>query len=160
MPQFRTGDMWTAYSTADLFLITTNSTLRQDGALVMGRGIARQARDRFPGLDRVLGRQIQTVCGSLGVYGLLISPRWRPGAGPGRLGCFQVKQHWQQAARLPLIRRSAAALTWWARYHADCQIHLNFPGIGNGGLHKTAVLPLLVDLPENVILWELAPQAG
>ncbi len=55
MPQFRLGNMWTAYEPADLFLITTNSTIRRDGALVMGRGIARQAKERFPDLDVTLG---------------------------------------------------------------------------------------------------------
>jgi hypothetical protein len=43
MPRFMVGDMWTAYQSADLFLITTNATITARGALVMGRGIARQA---------------------------------------------------------------------------------------------------------------------
>ena len=150
MPQFCTGDMWPVFDEADLFLITTNSTLRQDGRLVMGRGIARQARERFPGLDAALGAQIQTLCGNLGFYGLLVSRRW-PAA---RLGAFQVKRHWQQAADLSLITRSVTALTWWARRHDDCRIHLNFPGIGNGGLARAAVLPLLAPLPNNITIWE------
>ena len=75
MPQFKTGDMWTAYTTADLFLITTNSTLKTSShALVMGRGIARQAKERFPGLDIALGGQIQALCGNQGIYGLLVKP--------------------------------------------------------------------------------------
>jgi len=151
--------MWTAYDTADLFLITTNSTLRRDGTLVMGRGMARQARDRFPGLDAALGGQIRQVCGSGGQYGLLISPRWQPGAAPHKLGCFQVKRHWQRPADLTLIGHSVTALTWWARLHSDCHIHLNFPGIGNGGLARTAVLPLLTALPDNVTIWEYAAHA-
>ncbi len=161
MAQFCTGDMWSAYDAADLFLITTNSTVKADGRLVMGwtiiqLGMARQARDRFPGLDAALGAQIQTVCGNQGVYGLLISRRW-PAA---KVAAFQVKYHWQRPADLSLITRSATALTWWARYHADCAIHLNFPGIGNGGLTRTAVLPLLDPLPENVTIWEYAPGAA
>jgi hypothetical protein len=150
MPQFRTGDMWTAYEGADLFLITTNSTLRKDGVLVMGRGIARQAKERFPGLDVVLGAQIQTICGSQGIYGLLISPRW-PKA---RLGAFQVKRHWRQSADLALIEKSTTALMHWVTCHADRQVCLNFPGIGNGRLPRTAVLPILQHLPDNVIIWE------
>ncbi|HRQ42375.1 MAG TPA: hypothetical protein PLD25_31040 [Chloroflexota bacterium] len=58
MPQFKTGDVWTAYVAADLFLITTNATITVQGALVMGRGIARQAKERFPGLDIALGGYI------------------------------------------------------------------------------------------------------
>ena len=61
MPQIHRGEMWDAYDDADLFLITTNASLKQNGALVMGRGIVRQARDRFLVLDLALGREIATV---------------------------------------------------------------------------------------------------
>jgi hypothetical protein len=60
--------MWTAYQSADLFLITTNATITARGALVMGRGIARQAKERFPGLNVALGRQMQALCGNQAVY--------------------------------------------------------------------------------------------
>ena len=114
MPTFTTGDMWTTFTETDLFLITTNATIKRNGALVMGRGIARQARDRFPGLDVALGKQIKNVCGNpstqlrsgQGQYGLLVSPRW-PRA---KLGAFQVKRHYSQLASLELIRRSTTAL--------------------------------------------------
>ncbi|MFW6042645.1 MAG: hypothetical protein ACOC9C_03095, partial [Chloroflexota bacterium] len=86
--------MWTAYDDADLFLITTNSTLKKNGALVMGRGIAQQARNRFPGLDLALGREIARRCGNRGEYGLLVSPRW-PAA---KLGAFQVKTDYGRPA--------------------------------------------------------------
>jgi len=66
MPHFQRGDLWTAFAPTNLFLITTNSTIRKDGALIMGRGIAQQARDRFPGLDVVLGKQILSLCGQKG----------------------------------------------------------------------------------------------
>ncbi|MCZ7671791.1 MAG: hypothetical protein M5U34_34010 [Chloroflexi bacterium] len=65
MPTFVTGNMWIPI-VADLFLITTNSTLTRPNKLVMGRGIALQAKERFPGLDTALGRQIGTACGSYG----------------------------------------------------------------------------------------------
>lgn len=150
MPQFRLGNMWTAYTTADLFLVSTNSTIRQDGALVMGRGIARQAKERFPGLDAALGRQVQALCGNQGIYGLLVSPRW-PAA---KLGAFQVKRHYSQPARLELIRRSTAALCTWCADHPDTSVHLNYPGIGNGRLHREAVLPIIAQLPDQVTIWE------
>jgi len=162
MPQQRQGDMWSVYREADLFLITTNATLKQNGALVMGRGIARQARDRFPGLDLALGRRIQLVCGSsanalrtgLSAYGLLISPRW-PAA---KLGAFQVKTHYRQTADLHLIARSAEALAVWCEAHPQVRVHLNYPGIGNGRLCHTDVWPLVARLPETVTLWSYEPQ--
>lgn len=84
MARFCVGDMWQQYEQADLFLITTNSALRRDGALVMGRGIARQARERFPGLDAALGQEIQQRCGSLGV----LWPAHQPALAAGAAGRF------------------------------------------------------------------------
>ncbi len=128
MPICKTGNMWSALDEVDLFLITTNATIKRNGTLVMGRGIARQARDRFPGLDAALGKQILSVYGHQGRYGLLVSPRW-PKA---RLGAFQVKRHYSQPASLELIRHSVTALCAWCAAHPDALVALNFPGIGNG----------------------------
>ena len=161
MPTFTTGDMWTTFTETDLFLITTNATIKRNGALVMGRGIARQARDRFPGLDAALGKQIKNVCGSpsarfrsgQGQYGLLVSPRW-PKA---KLGAFQVKWHYSQPASLELIRHSVATLCAWCTAHPDALVALNFPGIGNGRLCREDVLPILRQLPEQVVIWEYPP---
>ena len=96
MPVFQKGDMWSVYSEADLFLITTNSTLQPGNILVMGRGIAKQAHERFPGLNKALGQQIAQTCGRNGQYGLLISPRW-PQA---KIGAFQTKTDARQPASL------------------------------------------------------------
>jgi len=161
MPIFKTGNMWTAFDEAALFLLTTNSTIKRNGALVMGRGIARQARDRFPGLDVALGKQILNVCGSpstllrvgQGQYSLLVSPRW-PEA---RLGAFQVKWHYSQPASLELIRHSATALCTWCIDHPNARVHLNFPGIGNGRLRREDVLPIIMQLPDQVTIWEYPP---
>lgn len=158
MPTFKIGDMWSAYDNADLFLITTNATIKRNGALVMGRGIARQAFDRFPGLDAVLGKQILNVCGTpsalprsgQGEYGLLVSSRW-PKA---KLGAFQVKWHYSQPASLDLIRCSTAMLCAWCADHPAAHIALNFPGIGNGSLHREDVLPIIAQLPDQVTIWE------
>jgi hypothetical protein len=145
--------MWTAFAAADLFLITTNSAIRKDGALVMGRGIARQARDQFPGLAEALGQHILNTYGSLGEYGLLISPRW-PDA---KLGAFQVKRHYSQEASLELVRRSTSALYAWCAEHPNASVHLNYPGVGYGRLHREAVLPIIAQLPDQVTIWEYPP---
>jgi hypothetical protein len=100
-----------------------------------------------------LGKQIKNICGNQGQYGLLVSPRW-PKA---RVGAFQVKRHYRQPASLELIRRSAAALRAWCAAHPDAQVCLNFPGIGNGRLCREDVLPILMQLPEQVVIWEYPP---
>ena len=153
MPHFQRGDLWTAFAPTNLFLITTNSTIRKDGALIMGRGIAQQARDRFPGLDVVLGKQILSLCGQKGQYGLLVSPRWPE----SKLGAFQVKGHYSQPASLKLIHHSTTRLCEWCTAHPDAQVVLNFPGIGNGSLCREVVLPIIAQLPKQVTVWEYLP---
>lgn len=153
MPNFVTSDMWSAYKTAGLFLVTTNCTVKKSSkALVMGRGIARQAQDRFPGLDVALGRQILALCGNLGRYDPLVSPRWPV----MKLGIFQVKRHYGRPADLKIIEGSTINLKEWAFAHPGIVIHLNFPGIGNGGLPSGIVRPFLEPLPDNVYIWEYA----
>ena len=58
MPTFKHGDMWDSYDDVNMFCITTNNAIKKNGALVMGRGIAKEAKDRFPGLDLRLGSLI------------------------------------------------------------------------------------------------------
>jgi hypothetical protein len=140
------GNMWSEYDGADLFLITTNSTIKQTGALVMGRGIAKQARDRFKGLDLALGRRIE----HLSTYGLLVSEKW-----PERkIGAFQVKWDYRTHADLGLIGYSVARVEQFIIDNVVMTVHLNFPGIGYGNLERKDVLPIIEKLPNNVHVWE------
>ena len=145
-PSFATGDMWTAYATADLFVITTNSCIMNNGCLVMGAGIARAARDRFPGIDSRLGKLIRATCGHLGRYYLLIDPLTH-------IAAFQVKQHWNDPANTGLILGSTHALVRWLANNTKLNVALNFPGIGCGGLSRADVLPYITNLPANVTVW-------
>lgn len=147
----KVGNMWKAYPESDLFLITTNSTIKNNGALVMGRGIAKEARDKFLGLDLALGSRIKATCGNLGIYGLLISEKF-PDA---KLGAFQVKTRYDQDAKLDIIAESTAQLAKFSRENKALQIHLNFPGIGNGNLDPLDVLDFIEVLPHNVTIWTL-----
>jgi len=149
VPIYEVGDMWTIWEETDLFLITTNATLKRNGALAMGRGIAREACDRFPGLDLALGKAI----GQSGrIYGLLVSTRWPA----KKLGAFQVKRHHREPADPELIRLSAEMLLAWLEEHPGVRVDLNFPGIGNGGLPIQAVRPIVDALPPNVHIWQRA----
>lgn len=142
------GDMWSVYPTADKFIITTNSWLKANGAVVMGRGIAKVARDRFPGIDIAMGNAIASNCGHMGVYGFLEG---------SKICAFQVKRHFKEKAELDLIIRSCNALTMFAIENRDLSIHLNFPGIGYGGLDIQNVLPIVSKLPDNVNVWTYKP---
>lgn len=149
MPTFVKGDMWSIFGKTDLFMITTNPIKRKDGAVVMGRGIAKQAKDRFPNLPYRFGQvRDPAVVGYQGLTPTGVIGRFDD----QRIGFFMVKDHWRQPAKLDIIEDSVSDLSEWA-HHFE-RIDLNFPGIGNGKLTREDVLPLLLKLPDNVHVWE------
>ena len=145
MPQYMKGDMWTVLGKVQWFCITTNAIVKNNGALVMGAGIARQMRDRYPGIDLACGEAVRDSTNSEGVYGFI-----RPRLG---LGLFQVKRHFKGSADLELIQRSTKQLHDYAAKCPGLTFALNFPGIGNGKLDYAQVKPIVDQLPDNVQIW-------
>jgi len=149
------GNLWDELGVADIIFVTTNAQLRADGALVMGRGAAKEAIERFPQLPFNLGKKIPGAMKNRGAYGLVADPEST--AGKTRIGAFQVKHHWRDEAELLLIKFSTGCLKRWAERYAEKRFALNFPGIGNGRLKEEDVLPLLATLPDNVFIYKLPP---
>lgn len=172
--RLQTGNMFE--HPADLILVTTNSFVKTDGRLVMGRGAAKDALRHFPGIDLIFGGMIKDSA-EAGLYGLLIGsqqgppwegygwtlqhqlqektmPRQMPIAAPVLVGAFQVKFNWWAPAQLELIGYSTDMLLTRAANIPLESVSLNFPGIGNGGLKREEVLPIIERLPANVTVWE------
>jgi hypothetical protein len=133
------GNLWEL--PADWRCITTNGYVRTDGACVMGRGCAREAKQRFPQLPYQLGALLRQPGGNrLHVFpehGLLT---------------FPVKHAWMEPADPALIATSAAQLTDFAALQPDKTFLLPRPGCGNGQLTWEQVRPLLEGLPDNVMV--------
>lgn len=148
------GDMWSVFFDTDIFMITTNPIRRTDGAVVMGRGIALQAKERYPSLPYDFGNALnrlhpeidQSFVGEIGKYEE--TPIW----------WFMVKNHWREQADLGVIASSIFYLKNGFNGLETKRIDLNFPGIGNGRLPRDSVLYLLEDLPNNVHIWEYASE--
>jgi hypothetical protein len=125
--------------------LTTNGFVKQDGRAVMGRGIAAEAKKRFPQLPTLLGAFIRAHGNTLHMLGY-----W---GGEYLLCSFPVKHHWRENADLELIRQSAEALAGMAHNElALCEIYLPRPGCGNGKLRWKDVKPVIEFLPDNVIV--------
>lgn len=158
MPKFEVGNMWDAYDKVDLFLITTNGVIKVkangERGLIMGAGIAHEALLRFPGLDTAIAEHLNKVrvVKSPGFveYQLIVNVYSRAIS----LGCFQTKHHYGDSSHPNLIARSVLALKRWCEKNPTKTVALNFPGIGKGRLVREDVLPLLMDLPEQVTIWE------
>jgi hypothetical protein len=144
MPTFKFGNMMDHFDQCDYFLITTNSFIKHNGALVMGAGIAKTIRDRWIGIDKLIGDLIKTWCGHLGLYGIIIGRK---------IGAFQVKRHFKDPAELDLVQGSTDILYQMAKDEPNKTFFLNFPGIGNGKLKINDVMPIIEILPDNVHVW-------
>lgn len=157
MPKFSRGDMWDVYDTVDLFCITTNATIRTNERLVMGSGIALQARERFPdidlrlaqliGKDRLIPTSNPEVTG-IESYNLVFDTKTK-------IAAFQTKWYFKENAPLSLVEMSIRELrTWVLDQGRWVNVALNFPGIGYGGLSKALVVESLKELPKSVTIWE------
>lgn len=145
----REGNMWSAYEECDLFCITTNGTVF-NGKLVMGGGIALEAKKKFPGIDERFGEWItqvrQPYCLSFDVL--------------SKIAAFQVKYDVNLPADLDLISKSTDRLIEWiSTQNPGYKVHLNYPGIGLGNLVEVDVLPIVSKLPDSVTVWKYARTA-
>ena len=130
-------DMWELYEKHEwaTFCITTNGFVKSNGEAVMGRGIAKQAVDRFPGLPIRLGQLLkQSGVGPFGPKGnhvqfighRLVAFPVKPVEviSDGRnVVCYKQKQFppgttvpgWAAKADLNIIARSLRELEWMYR---------------------------------------------
>ena len=127
-------EAWTPDNKREPLFVTTNSIIKKDGSLVMGAGIAKQAKDAFPGLDYKLASRIEDP-----KYGSVYSQKFN-------IGAFQVKHHYRDPASIDLITNSSISLVGLILEHDWDRIHLNYPGIGLGQLTKEEVEPILLDI--------------
>lgn len=132
------GDLWDFHNRDYHVVIPTNLETRRNGSAIMGRGVARQAVDKFPGLEAWYGRAIWEHNHTDVKYNAV----WR-------IFCFPVKSHWRDRADLDIIKNSAASL----RRSVEAirvggripSVALPLVGCGFGELDPEQVLPILED---------------
>lgn len=124
------SNLWNAIvDGTNAIVITTNGAVRKDGAAIMGRGVALQAKQRYPDIEYLLGSLIKEN----GNHVCLIT-----GKIPGIIS-FPVKHHWRQKADLKLINQSAIELVSLVDILSPLPsqfytVALPRPGCGNGQL--------------------------
>ena len=127
-----------------IFLFTANSTIRNNGNLVMGAGCARTVRDTYQGIDKSFGK----VINHMAVFNIQIV-QW----GEQWIGAFQTKIDWQADSPLDVVAGSIDELTRIALLRPKYTFHLPCPAINHGGKTEKEILPLLAKLPDNVIVY-------
>ncbi len=128
------GDLWSLHplSAKSPAFVTTNSFIKKDGRLAMGRGVALEAKIRFPEIDSDLGSKIH----HLEQYGVIFLEKWS-------IGAFQTKSHFRDPSPLSLIELSTKKLAELIEVYNWEEVALPFPGIGFGGRKIWEVLPIL-----------------
>ena len=154
------GNLWDWYSKpGTTVFITTNGMVRKDGAAVMGRGCALEAKQRFPGVEYLLGRLLKDgcPCDTCKELGFDLLPHNRihslhPLA--EGVATFPVKHKWFEEADLALIQSSVEQMQklLWFLDAAMPTFVLPRPGCGNGRLTWEQVRPLLEELHDNVLV--------
>lgn len=116
-------------------LFTANRQCKANGSLVMGAGIAKEFRDRFPGLDKECGKKMPgPYCNLVQNFNLSY---W--------LGFFCTKDHWKNPSTLEIIERSCIDLKGIMEAFPEKYVLMTRPGCGLGGLNwETEVKPLLL----------------
>lgn len=140
------GDIWELAGSKPLPIVcvTTNLQVSNTGRAIMGAGIALEAREKFPGLDKVYGRNLAKNRSAFFMgawsdeYGLKYT-----------LIMFPTKDHWRDNSIPKLIVQSAIDLTVMVDALGLQDIHLPRPGCGMGGLKWENVKPLLDEIMDD-----------
>lgn len=141
-----TGDLWDFHAKGEWIAITTNGSVNAYGRAVMGRGVAEEAKIRYPWLPTQLAHRIKEDGGNVPhSFGT------KTQAGEDTLVnilTFPVKHEWHQKANLVLIRKSAEAILDRMEAHGIPRVLYTVrPGCGNGHRKwETEVRPILLDV--------------
>jgi len=127
----------------DAICITTNTSTKKNGKAVMGVGIARDAKDRFHGIDEDLGKIIREK-------GSVVCPIRNEKFTFGKnikeisIVCFSTKFEWWEQSDIKLIESSVKKLVDLTNEMGWKKVILPRPGVGAGKLDwERSVKPLL-----------------
>lgn len=140
-------NIWDKHAAHHPICITTNGAVNHSGACVMGRGVASQAKQRFPKLPYDIGARIKDK--KYSEYGLQCL--WLP---EYNLFSFPVKYHWSDPADLELIAKSARGLMFFLnnRHYPTLPVYLPRPGCGNGHRAWEEVGPVISTILDNRVV--------
>ncbi len=115
------GDLWDYHQYGPV-CITTNGIIKKDNTLVMGAGIALQAKQRFPEIPHKLAMAVSEH----GNHAFYLPAE--------NLFSFPTKNDWRDKSDINLIAESALQLVGLTSRLGFTQVYLPKPGCANGQL--------------------------
>lgn len=122
----------------DALCITTNGIIKGNGLAVMGAGIAKQAVQNYPSIDKRLANKLKT----LGNHTHHLGVSTRSGTNVGIIS-FPTKEHWRDDSDINLIAQSARELVQLCNARGYSKVLLPRPGTLNGKLNWSDVKPVI-----------------
>lgn len=102
--------------------VTTNGVVKSNGELVMGAGIALQAKQRYPKLPAILGKNV-SIFGNKPFF-----------IEEYKIISFPTKHNWKDSSNIRLIEKSAREILAFVNVHNVKSVALTRPGCGLGNL--------------------------
>lgn len=121
----------------DGLVCTTNTTLKSDGDLVMGKGIALAFAEKYKFLPSEWGRRVKS-----GHRSVMVSPKTTDMSG-GYLIALPTKYDWKKPSPEWLVIQSCKEMLFIVNCLGLQGILMTRPGCGNGGLNWDNIKPKL-----------------
>jgi hypothetical protein len=150
------ANIWAIANQYNAIVITTNGCVKKNGEAVMGRGIAKEATERYPNIQKHLGYMLLQNGNHVNIFNL---PEW---PNPKNVFTLPVKPEfglngemgWKAKADISLIERSIQELVTLINslsytnesgktYSFFQRILMPRPGCGAGGLRWEDVKPVI-----------------
>jgi hypothetical protein len=115
-------DIWKKHDEGEWICITTNGTLNKQGYLVMGKGIALEAKKRYKDIPETLGAEVELFGNEvtyIGKYKMFFLP---------------TKDNWRDKSDINLIKRSCLELSSLVTDMGLSKVYIPMVGCGCGGL--------------------------
>jgi len=131
-------DIWNLHTEGYWVCVTTNGEVKSNRQAVMGKGIAKEAADRFPSLPSELGKLLRN--------GLNVPHIFKD----YRLITFPTKRYWRNRSIPSLIRQSYRVIvsdefkSIWSKCSKGGLLCMPRPGCGHGGLEWDDVRRVLL----------------
>ena len=122
-------------SLADAICITTNGIIKANGELVMGAGLAKKAKEKYPHLPKALGKVVSMHGNHVYYVKKQLEPLY--------ICSFPTKHDWRDKSDINLVIQSAKELVVLTTKMGWTRVYLTRPGCGLGGLDWQEIKPML-----------------
>lgn len=132
------GNLFDYAGPGNVLIIPTNGNVSAYGRAVMGKGVALQAKQRWPKLPVDLGKVLKRDGNRIAHFG------YQSESGFERLITFPTKDNWPADSTLALIEKNTVALAnYCVGVGRNLTFYLPHLGCGEGGLQWESVKPIL-----------------